>query len=132
MGVEIIRGAIGSGKSSYILESIEKKMKESDRKNIIIVPEQFSYTVEKNVVERFGGAGLNGVEVITLSRLVSRYLEKRIDNYLTPAGKMMIVYEAVAHLPENSLFYGCAKKSGFVDSTAKIKLAQSDQGTVGK
>ena len=76
MGVEIIRGAIGSGKSSYILESIEKKMKNQDRKNIIIVPEQFSYTVEKDVVERFGGAGLNGVEVITLSRMVSRFLEK--------------------------------------------------------
>ena len=120
MGVEIIRGAIGSGKSSYILESIEKKMKNQDRKNIIIVPEQFSYTVEKDVVERFGGAGLNGVEVITLSRMVSRFLEKRRDNYLTSAGKMMLVYEAVAHLPKDSLFYGCAKKSGFVDSTAKI------------
>ena len=55
MSIEIIRGAIGSGKSSYILESIKKKMKESDRKNVIIVPEQFSYAVEKLVVEKFGG-----------------------------------------------------------------------------
>jgi len=120
MSIEIIRGAIGSGKSAYILESIGKKLKENDRKNVIIVPEQFSYAVEKLVVERFGGAGLNNVEVITLSRMVSRYLERRKENYLTPSGKMMIIYEAISHLPEDSLFYGCAKKPGFIDSTAKL------------
>lgn len=118
MGIEIIRGAIGSGKSSYILESIEKN--KSGIRNIIIVPEQFSYAVEKLVVERFGGAGLNNVEVITLSRLVSRYMERRQENYLTPSGKMMIIYEAVSKLKEGSLFFGCAKKPGFIDSTATL------------
>lgn len=120
MGIEIICGAIGSGKTSYILESIQKNLKKSSRKNIIIVPEQFSYIAEKSVVERFGGAGLNNVEVITLSRLVSRYMERKQENYLTPSGKMMIIYEAVTHLPEDSLFSGCMKKPGFIDAVADI------------
>ena len=120
MSIEIIRGAIGSGKSFYILESIGKKLDECGRRQIVVVPEQFSYATEKLVVEKFGGAGLNNVEVITLSRLITRYMERRQDNYLMPSGKMMIVYEAISNLPEDSLFFGCAKKPGFVESAATL------------
>ena len=120
MSIEIIRGAIGSGKSSYILDSIEKKLNKDGRRHIVVVPEQFSYATEKQVVEKFGGAGLNNVEVITLSRMITRYMERRQDNYLMPSGKMMIVYKAVSNLPEDSLFFGCAKKPGFVESAAEL------------
>ena len=120
MFIEIIKGAIGSGKTFYMLNSIKEKLRESGRKNVIIVPEQFSYAFEKLVVENFGGAGLNNVEVITLSRMVSRYLERRNEKYLTPSGKMMIVYRAVMSLESGSLFYGCAKKPGFVEAVSEI------------
>ena len=120
MLVEIIKGAIGSGKSRYILDSIENNLRKSDRKNIIVVPEQFSYKTERIIVERFGGAGLNNVEVITLSRLVSRFLEKKNMEYLTPSGKMMIIYKILKDLPEDNLFYGSSKKPGFAPEIEKI------------
>ncbi len=120
MLIEIIRGAIGSGKSRYILESIEKKIKENNRKNIIVVPEQFSYKTERIVVEKFGGAGLNNVEVITLSRLCARFLEKKNMEYLTPTGKMMIIYKVLEGLSEENIFYGSSKKPGFLEEIADV------------
>ncbi len=120
MMIEIIKGAIGSGKSSYIIESIKEKLKTDDKKHIIIVPEQFSYATEKLVVGAFGGAGLNNVEVMTLSRLVSRCLTGALENHLTPSGKMMIVYRAVMSVGEESLFWGSAKKPGFLEACAKM------------
>ncbi len=118
--MEIIRGALGSGKSRYVIGSIAEKIKKSPRKNIIIVPEQFSYKTEKTVVETFGGAGLNNVEVLTFSRLYSRYIAKNNERHLTPSGKRMIVFEALTRLPEESIFYGCKDKAGFIDSTASL------------
>ena len=116
--MEIIRGGLGSGKSRYIFDSIAEKIKENPRKNIIIVPEQFSYKTERQAVEMFGGAGLNNVEVLTFSRLYSRYITN--EPRLTPAGKRMIIFEALTRLPEDSLFYGCKDKQGFIDSTASL------------
>lgn len=116
MFLEIISGAIGSGKSRYMLDEISKH----GGKNIIVVPEQFSYAAEKTVVERCGGAGLNNIEVITLSRLVLRCIDEKRDRYLTPAGKMMLICTAVKSLPKESLFGSSAKKPGFIDSAAQI------------
>ncbi len=112
--MEIIRGGMGSGKSRYIFDSIA----DSQKKNIIIVPEQFSYKTERLIVERFGGAGLNNVEVLTFSRLYSRHITH--ENRLTPAGKRMIIFEALTRLPEDNLFFGCKDKPGFIDSVATL------------
>lgn len=120
LALEVIRGAFGSGKTTYILNSIEKRLASGERRNIIIVPEQFSYVAEKEICQKFGGAGLNNVEVITLKRLVSRYLPKRKGNVLTPAGKMMIIYKALANLPEDSIFYGSLKKPGFMERVSDL------------
>lgn len=118
MALEVIRGAFGSGKTTYILDSIEKNLK--NRRNIIIVPEQFSYLFEKEVCRKFGGAGLNNVEVITLKRLVTRYLPKRQEKVLTPVGKMMIIYKTLSKLPEDSIFHDCLNKPGFMDKVSEL------------
>ena len=50
MGLRIIYGKAGSGKSQYIYNEINEKIKEN-KKIYIITPEQFSFTAEQKLME---------------------------------------------------------------------------------
>ena len=50
MNFKIVYGRSGSGKSKYIYDEINKKIKENNKNKIyIITPEQFSFTAEKKI-----------------------------------------------------------------------------------
>ena len=55
MALSFITGRAGSGKSTYILE----KIKNSNEKAVIIVPEQVSLSMEKMAVDHIGYLGNN-------------------------------------------------------------------------
>ena len=75
MLLNIITGGTGSGKSEYLFDLINQSLSNNpDANAVVIVPEQFSYTAEKTLSEKFGGLGLNRVEVLTFSRLIHRFI----------------------------------------------------------
>jgi ATP-dependent helicase/nuclease subunit B len=49
MGLRIIYGRAGTGKSSYCFSEISKIMK-NEKKIFVITPEQFSFTAEKKLM----------------------------------------------------------------------------------
>ena len=120
--LKIIRGGIGAGKSwrSYSLIQAAKE-KNPALNMVMVVPDQFSFTAEKAMTERFSGTGPNGIEVLTFSRLTHRYLGKRAKNYMTAAGKRMLVYKALlAAGTGDSPFAGSLDKPGFLGAAADI------------
>lgn len=71
----IITGRQGSGKSRKIYEEIAKDI----RKNCevyLLVPEQYSFQAEKELIDCLGGSGLIGVHVLSFSRLAYHLLSK--------------------------------------------------------
>lgn len=97
MGVSIIRGAICSGKSGMCMDGIEKIHNEKPyAKCIMIVPDHYSYETEKKFVEKFGGTGLNNIEVLTLRRMAINYLSAAQLSHLTESGRQMLIYKAVS------------------------------------
>ena len=50
MGLRIIYGRAGTGKSSYCFSEISKIIK-NEKKIFVITPEQFSFTAEKKLME---------------------------------------------------------------------------------
>ncbi|MCH5210496.1 MAG: exodeoxyribonuclease V subunit gamma [Oscillospiraceae bacterium] len=97
MGISIIRGAICSGKSKMCLSDIEKIHNENPSlRCIMIVPDHYSYETEKMFVEKFGGIGLNNIEVLTLRRMAINMLSYGELNHLTGSGKQMLIYKAVS------------------------------------
>ena len=95
MGIRIIRGAICSGKSRMCLEEIEKIHSENpSARCVMIVPDHYSYETEKTFVERFGGIGLNNIEVLTLRRMAINMLSADELNHLTESGRQMLIYKA--------------------------------------
>ena len=94
MGLRIIYGKSGSGKSSQIYNEINQKIKNKENKKIyIITPEQFSFTAEQKLME--GKKSIIGAEVISFNRLAYRVINEiggNINTQLTKCGKAMLVY----------------------------------------
>ncbi|MGI6124986.1 MAG: hypothetical protein ACOYIG_12540, partial [Acetivibrionales bacterium] len=51
MSLRIIYGRAGSGKTHFILDEIKSRIEEKSAKSLVyLVPEQFSFQAEKNLV----------------------------------------------------------------------------------
>ncbi len=119
MLLDIITGGTGSGKSQYLYGLIRENLKNNPDSNaILIVPEQFSYTAEKTLTEKFGGLGLNRIEVLTFSRLISRYIN--MENSLLPSGKMMLITKAISGISEENTFFASGKKQGLASKLSEL------------
>ena len=93
MSFKIVYGRSGSGKSKYIYDEINKKIKENNKNKIyIITPEQFSFTAEKKLMDN--KKSIINAEVITFNRMAYRVLNETegIHNNLTKCGKSMLIY----------------------------------------
>lgn len=126
MPMRIIRGTVGSGKADLCLREIEKiHEKNPESKCIMIVPNHYSYETERRFVGRFGGTGLNNIEVLTLRKMAINCLSAADLKYLTPAGKQMLIHKAVNDYCENTEITDAGliasiKKPGFLDVTASL------------
>ena len=119
MLLSIISGGTGSGKSQHLYELISENLKNNpDANAVLIVPEQFSYTAEKTLTEKFGGLGLNRIEVVTLSRLISRHIN--IESGLLPSGKMMLITKAISKIGEENSFFASSKKQGLSSALSEL------------
>lgn len=118
MSLQIICGRAGSGKSRCIMDMI--KALPDDERAVLLVPDQYSFEAEKNMVTMLGGAGLNGKEVLTLSRMMHRMLAEKRE-YIKPAGKYMLLYKAIEKVKkENNIFGKSLSKPGFIDVLANL------------
>lgn len=92
MSLRIYRGSFESDMIETCLNEIE-----NDRlsKHLVIIPEHYSYEMERKMVDRFGVIGLNGIEVVTPHRMAVNCLNTDNTRYLNPAGKQMLVVCAI-------------------------------------
>ena len=74
MGLKIIYGKPGSGKSEYCFNEISKLVNK-EKKIYIITPEQFSFTAEKKLMDSLNSNAVMNAEVITLSRMAYRVIQ---------------------------------------------------------
>ncbi len=119
MSLKIICGRAGSGKSTYMLDDMLE-----NENAIYIVPEQFSFSAEKKIIEKFGTAGLGNPQVLSFMRLTdmvfSRYGSPEFvsDN---ASYEMLVSYCANSITPENlRLFDGLVKKSELSSTASAI------------
>ncbi len=94
MGLKIVYGKAGSGKSEYCFSEIASLIKK-EKKIYMITPEQFSFTAEKKLMKAIGNKAVINAEVITLSRMAYRVMQELGGNKktkLTKCGKAMLIY----------------------------------------
>ena len=108
MGLRIIYGKPGSGKSKYLFQEIAKLI-EKEQKIYIITPEQFSFTAERKLMEAISSKAILNAEVITLSRMAYRVLNEvggTDKTNLSKCGKAMLVYSVLNNNKKNLKFLG--------------------------
>ena len=67
MAITVIKGGISSGKTTLCMNMIEKL--HTDSRCIMLVNDKYSFEAEKRFVEKFGGTGLNNIDVMTFRKL---------------------------------------------------------------
>ena len=95
MSLQIIYGTAGTGKTTYLLKQVQKRLEQNTNCPIkIITPEQFSFTAEKQLLETLNKISVLKAEVITFHRMAYRILNEvggatRIR--LTSSGRAMLI-----------------------------------------
>lgn len=108
MGLRIIYGKSGSGKSEYCFSEISKII-EKEKKIYIITPEQFSFTAERKLMDILKEQATINAEVITLSRMAYRVMSEIGGNnqtHLSKCGKSMLIYSILNTYKKEFKFLG--------------------------
>lgn len=77
MGLRLIYGRAGSGKSEFCFNEIKDKIKDVN-KIYMITPEQFSYMQERKLLDMLNENAVINAEILTFARMAYRiFLEER-------------------------------------------------------
>lgn len=109
MGLRLIYGKSGTGKSDFLYQEIKKYIS-SESKVYIITPEQFSFTAEKKLMDALkeNGAVINA-EVLTFGRMAYRVIKEiGLGNRtnLSKCGRAMLIYSILTNEKGNLKFLG--------------------------
>jgi ATP-dependent helicase/nuclease subunit B len=120
MSLRFIFGRAGCGKSHYCLDEIKNKLeKGSSNKLVMLVPEQFSFQAERNLLKAVGATGIVKAEVLSFRKLCQRVFDKVggvTHKRINDAGKSMIIYKIMEEINGDLKIFGRAsKKQGFVE-----------------
>ena len=128
MGLKFILGRGGSGKSTYILEEIKKRVQDNEITPIIIlVPEQYTFEMEKRMSNLFSGSEKDKflrtrvLSFKTMSNIVFSHVGGLTDVNINSSGKAMMTYKAIESVAkELNIFSKSASQSGFVSSISDM------------
>lgn len=113
MSLRLVYGRSGAGKSQFLLDEIKNKINE-DKKIYIVVPEQFSFSMEQRLLNTVGKGSIINAEVLTLSRMGTRVISelgKEKKSKLSKIGKAMIIYSCIQNLKNNINFLNDSDKN---------------------
>lgn len=120
MGLRIIYGKPGSGKSRYCFCEIANQIKK-ETKIYMITPEQFSFTAEEKLMESVNSCAMIQAEVITLSRMAYRVLNEvggSTKTHLSKCGKAMLIYSILNQYKKDLKFLGKSDENIDLSMTA--------------
>ncbi len=115
MGLKIVYGRAGTGKSNYIFNDIKNKVDEYktnlklNSKIYIITPEQFSYTAEKKLLDSLDEDAVTIAEVLTFERMAHRVIVECGENKntsISKSGKAMLIYSLLSENKSQLKFLG--------------------------
>lgn len=107
MGLRIVYGKSGTGKSQYVFDEVAEKLE--DNKIYIITPEQFSFTAEKKLMETIKQNAVINAEVLTFERMAYRVINETggaIQINLSKCGKAMLLYDVLNKYKKELTFLG--------------------------
>ncbi|MCB2290007.1 helicase-exonuclease AddAB subunit AddB [Clostridium sp. CS001] len=123
MSLRFIYGGAGKGKSTFCLKDIEARSAEEHEKPLVLlVPEQFSFQAEKNLIKVVGSTGIKNVQVLSFNRLAYRVFSEVggiTGIAMDASGKAMLIHNILQKKQEEFLvFRRASRQKGFIDNVA--------------
>ncbi|MDD2233755.1 MAG: helicase-exonuclease AddAB subunit AddB [Desulfitobacteriaceae bacterium] len=125
MSLRFIYGRAGSGKTYYCLNELKEKIRsEVSYPLILLVPEQFTFQAERDLITVLESGGILKTEVLSFRRLAFRIFNK-VGGITYPhihvAGKSMIVYRLLDKMRSSlKVFAKSADRQGFVNTLTSL------------
>lgn len=125
MALQFILGSSGSGKSHYIYNKIITDAIKNPRINyILLVPEQYSMSLQRKMVMLHPNGGTMNIDVIGMNRLAYRVFDElniKSANVLEDFGKTMLLRQVAGGIKDELKVYGgCLNKNGFIDEAKSL------------
>lgn len=119
MGLQLLLGGSGFGKSYMMYDQVVQKSIAHPEKNyFIVVPEQYTMQVQKTIVRMHPDHITMNIDVVSFGRLAYRFFDELGLDVLTvldDIGKSMVVRRVVnRELSKLKMFQGNAGKAGFI------------------
>ncbi len=122
MSLAMIYGRSGSGKTTELFRRLWKSLKADDdftKKRYVLVPDQFSYMMEKKILAEFGERYVFAIQVVGFRMLAQRILE-RVGGIkkplLSPVGRSMLISSlALKNKDKLKLYRTSAGYAGFAE-----------------
>ncbi len=128
MGIRLIAGRSGSGKSTYIYEQVVKAAADDPKQSyFVIVPDQFTMQTQLDMVNASACKGILNIEVLSFSRLAHRVFEETGGNrcpVLDDTGKNLILRRCAIEVKDEIPYLaGKLNKPGYIH---EVKSAISE------
>lgn len=123
MGLRFVIGRAGTGKTTLCMEEIIEKSNQIGKKQLLIVPEQFTSQAERDLIEKTGKDAILTAEVLSFRRLAHRIFSKKGIGSRVPLGdigKSMALRKIVLQQKEQiSYFKNVMEQPGFIDQLGR-------------
>ena len=125
MGLQLVLGGSGAGKTTYLCNRlIEKSKKIKDGHFLIIVPEQYTMEMQKNIVRLSEENGTMDIDILSFDRLAKRIFDeagKSTFSVLDDTGKCLIIRKIIEENKDSLVVFGQkAGMSGFINEVKSI------------
>lgn len=131
MALQFIMGGSGSGKTTFLCDTIGKEAAiNPNTQYIILVPDQFTLETQKDFVARSKGNGILNIDVLSFQRLAYRALEEvpaLRKTVLEDIGKMMLLRKVFTEQKSRLTYFKRGLcRTGFLDECKSFlcELAQ--------
>lgn len=124
MSLRFIYGRAGSGKTRYCLNELKKSISgDAAYPLVLLVPEQFTFQAERDLITVLGTGGILKAEVLSFRRMAFRIFNEAggiTYPHMHSAGKCMIIYRILDKMRDSlKVFARSADRQGFVNTLAE-------------
>lgn len=125
MSLRFIYGGSGSGKTRFCLGEIKSKLAAgATQPLVLLVPEQFTFQAERDLITVLGTGGILKTEVLSFRRMAYRAFNEAggiTYPHIHPAGKCMILYRILDKMRDSfQVFSRSADRQGFVNTLSTL------------
>jgi ATP-dependent helicase/nuclease subunit B len=125
MSLRFVYGRAGSGKTRYCLNELKASIGTGTQNaKILVVPEQFTFQAEKDLVALLNTGGIIKTEVLSFRRLAFRVFNEVggiAFTHIHPAGKSMVLYRIMDKFKDSLEYFSkSVNQPGFVKTLSTL------------